>query len=349
MTHAAQFFPGHEAGRLVSWLEQNVAGFAGPIAVTKFEGGQSNPTFRVAASSGNYVLRRKPMGQILPSAHAVDREFRVLSALAGSVVPVPKVHALCAEDAVIGSMFYVMDMVPGRAFWDPRLPAQSPAERSAIFDAMNRTIAAIHSIDPQSVGLGDFGRSENYLQRQIARWTAQYRASEMARNPAMERIIEWLPRNVPRDDLIRIVHGDYRLDNVLIHPTEPRIAAVLDWELSTIGNPLADFAYHMMTWRFAPELFRGLAGEDLEALGIPGEQAYLETYLDRTGFDMPQDWEFFLILSMFRIASILQGISKRAREGNAANDDAAEVGAKALPISEIALDIIEARRGGRDG
>ena len=344
MTQAGHVSGGPETERLVSWLEQNVAGFAGPVAVTKLEGGQSNPTFRITASSGDYVLRRKPMGPLLPSAHAVDREFRVLSALAGSAVPVPKVHALCTDDAVIGSMFYVMDMVPGRTCWDPRLPAQSPAERGAIFDAMNRTIAAIHSIDPQSVGLSDFGRSEGYLQRQIARWTRQYRASELEGNPAMERIIAWLPRNVPRDDLSRIVHGDYRLDNVLIHPTEPRIVAVLDWELSTIGNPLADFAYHMLTWRFAPELFRGLAGEDLEALGIPDEQAYLETYLDRTGFDMPQDWEFFLILSMFRIASILQGISKRAREGNAADDDAERVGAKALPISRIALDIIEARK-----
>ncbi|SEP85688.1 phosphotransferase [Thalassovita taeanensis] len=334
-----------DTDRLRVWLSQNVAGFQGPMQITKFEGGQSNPTFKIAAASGDYVLRRKPPGPVLPSAHAVDREYRVLSALSETAVPVPKVHALCLDEAVLGSMFYVMDMIPGRTFWDPRLPDQTKAERAAIFDGMNQTIAAIHSIDPKSVGLEGFGRSENYLQRQVSRWTKQYHASATIENPAMDKIIEWLPKHLPQDNISGIVHGDYRLDNVLIHPSEPRIVAVLDWELSTIGNPLADFAYHVMTWRFAPELFRGLGGEDLKTLGIPDETEYLETYLRRTGFDRPDDWEFYVILSMFRLASILQGIAKRAITGTAANADAVEVGAKAVPISELAWGIIASREG----
>jgi aminoglycoside phosphotransferase (APT) family kinase protein len=331
------------SGRLEAWLAANVAGFRGPVRLAKFAGGQSNPTYKVSAASGDYVLRRKPLGLTLPKAHAVDREYRVLSALSGAGIPLPKVHALCRDDGVIGSMFYVMDMVEGRTFWDPRLPELSRTERGAVFASMNQVIADIHSIDPAAVGLGDFGRSENYLQRQITLWTKQYRAAETAPNPAVERLIQWLPDNVPAEHPARIVHGDYRLDNVLIHPTEPRVVAVLDWELATIGNPIADFAYHALTWRFAPELFRGLAGEDLASLGIPGERQYLDTYLARTGLAPPRDWEFYLILSMFRIVGLMQGIAKRALDGTATNENATAIGAKAVPISQLAWSMVAQR------
>lgn len=325
---------------LETWLSQNVERYRGPSRVEKFSGGQSNPTFRLGAASGSYVLRRKPLGETLPSAHAVDREFRVLQALQATDVPVPRVHALCTDDAVAGSMFYVMDLVPGRVFWDPRLPDLSAEERTSIFDSLNRTIAAIHRLDPDAVGLGDYGRKGDYLQRQVSRWTKQYRAAETEHNAAMEDLIAWLPQNLPAEGETRLVHGDYRLDNVLIHPSEPRITAVLDWELSTLGDPRADFAYHAMTWRFAPDLFRGLAGVELAALGIPDERTYVESYAARSGFDPRGDWTFFLVLSMFRIASILQGIAKRAMDGTAADARAVEVGAKARPIAERAARLL---------
>ncbi|SDO74509.1 Predicted kinase, aminoglycoside phosphotransferase (APT) family [Lutimaribacter pacificus] len=329
--------------RLAAWMQENVAGFQGPVALSKFEGGQSNPTFRVDAASGRYVLRRKPLGPVLPSAHAVDREFRVLEAMRKGGVPVADVHALCQDSNVIGSDFYVMDFVDGRVFWDPRLPDMSRDERAAVFASMNSTIAQIHSLDPDAIGLSDFGRKEDYLKRQIARWTRQYEAARTGPNPAMEGLMKWLPEHVPAEHPVRVVHGDYRLDNVLIHPAEPRIVAVLDWELSTLGNPIADFAYHMLSWHFSAALFRGMAGEDLAALGIPDERQYLEQYLASTGLDAPGDWEFYIILSMFRIASILQGIARRSQDGSAANADAAEIGAKAVPISELAWGLVRAR------
>lgn len=325
---------------LEAWLAQSVSGYSGPSQLSRFSGGQSNPTFRLTAPSGSYVLRRKPIGETLPSAHAVDREFRVLSALGPTDVPVPRVHALCEDPSVAGAMFYVMDLVPGRVFWDPRLPDLGRDDRSGIFDSMNRTIAAIHKLDPAAVGLDDYGRHENYLARQVSRWTRQYRAAETAHDPAMEKLIEWLPENMPSEGPARLVHGDYRLDNVLIHPEEPRIAAVLDWELSTLGDPRADFAYHAMTWRFAPDLFRGLEGVDFAGLGIPDEDAYVAAYAERSGFDPRADWDFFLILSMFRIAAILQGIAKRAEDGTAADAKAKSVGAKARPISRRAADLL---------
>lgn len=318
------------------WLEENVRGFAGPFRTERISGGQSNPTFRLFAASGGYIVRARPVGETLPSAHAVDREFRVLSALAGTGVPVPPVHALCSDESVIGSEFYLMDMVPGRVFWDPRLPELQRPERGAIFDSMNATIAKIHSLDPDAIGLGDFGRKGGYLERQVSRWTKQYRASVTGENEPMERLIEWLPKNLPAEGPTRLVHGDYRLDNLLIRPDALEVAAVLDWELSTLGDPLADFAYHALAWRFAPDLFRGLAGSDLAQLGIPDEAAYLDAYLARTGFRRPEAWEFYLVLSMFRIAAILQGIARRAIDGTAANADAAQVGAKAVPISAMA-------------
>ncbi|KAA0575177.1 phosphotransferase family protein [Azospirillum sp. B21] len=331
--------PDVASSALQAWLAANVPGFEGAFEAQRISGGQSNPTYRLISRSCRLILRAKPVGQTLPSAHAVDREFRVLSALAGTTVPVPKVYALCEDDSIIGSMFYVMDEVPGRTFWDPRLPDLSCDERTSIFNAMNATVAAIHALDPEAIGLADYGRTGSYLERQVSRWTRQYRASVTGENEPMERLIEWLPRNLPQPGPVRLIHGDFRLDNLLIAPDQPRIAAVLDWELSTLGDPLADFAYHAMSWRFRPDLYRGLAGVDLKALGIPEEQEYLRDYLQRTGFASPESWEFYIVLSMFRIAAIMQGVARRAIDGTASNADAAEVGAKAIPISAMAWSI----------
>lgn len=333
----------HAPASLERWLNDHVAGYRGPATLSRFSGGQSNPTFRLDTASGSYVLRRKPIGETLPSAHAVDREYRVLAALRDTDVPVPPVHALCEDATVAGNMFYVMDLVPGRLFWVPTLPDLAPAERRGIFSSMNSVIAAIHRLRPDQIGLADYGRTGDYLQRQVSRWTRQYRASQTHEIPAMEALIAWLPGNLPAESDTRLVHGDYRLDNVLIHPTEPRLVAVLDWELSTLGDPRADFAYHAMTWRFAPQLFRGLEGSDFAALDIPAEHDYVADYVRKSGFDPRPDWNFYLVLSMFRIASILQGIAHRAISGTAANADAAEVGAKAAPIAERALRIIEGK------
>jgi len=323
--------------RLTGWLAGVIPGFRGPIRLERMAGGQSNPTFKLSSPDIDLVLRSKPTGPTLPSAHAVDREFRVLDALRATDVPVPRVRGLCRDESVIGAMFYVMDLVPGRVFWDPRLPDLSRDERSAIFDSLNETIARIHSVDVGRVGLEDYGRPGAYAERQVSRWTRQYLASETRHIPEMNWLIDWLPRHLPPENPTGIVHGDYRLDNVLIHPTEPRVMAVLDWELSTLGDPIADFAYHMMSWRLSPELFRGLASVDFKATGIPDEEAYLAAYLKRTGLPRPDCWEFYLVLSMFRIASIMQGIARRSLDGTAANSDAAEVGAKAQPIAEIAV------------
>jgi aminoglycoside phosphotransferase (APT) family kinase protein len=322
--------------RLERWLATNVQGFQGPVGVEQFKGGQSNPTYKLTAASGQYVLRRQPLGPLLPSAHAVDREYRVLQAVSGTGLPVARVHALCEDAEVIGSKFYVMDFVAGRIFWDPRLGDLAKQDRAAIFDSMNETIARLHSIDPAAVGLGDYGRPGGFLSRQIGRWSKQYRASETEQIDSMDGLIEWLPRYVPPEGQHCIVHGDYRLDNLIIHPTAPKVAAVLDWELSTLGDPLADFSYHMMSWRIAPELFRGLAGVDFEQFGIPDEAQYLAAYCRRTGRANVQDWDFYMVFSMFRIAAILQGIAKRALEGNAANADASEVGRLARPLADQA-------------
>ena len=260
-----------DLARLEAWLREHVPGYAGTPVLERFEGGQSNPTFKLTSSSGQYVLRRKPEGTLLASAHAVDREFRVLQALAGTSVPVARPYALCEDPAVLGSSFYVMDFVAGRVLWDQTLPGMAPAERAAICDAMNATIAALHSLDYRAIGLEGFGRPANYLARQIGRWTTQYRASETGTIEAMDRLIEWLPQHMPARDAVGIVHGDYRLDNLIFHPTEPRVVAVLDWELSTLGDPITDFAYHVMSWRIPPGVFRGIGGIDLAALGIPSE------------------------------------------------------------------------------
>jgi aminoglycoside phosphotransferase (APT) family kinase protein len=331
---------GRAGEALEAWLAGHVEGYRGPSRVERFAGGQSNPTFKLVAPSGAYVLRRKPLGPTLPSAHAVDREFRVLKALWPTEAPVPRAHALCLDPAVAGGMFYVMDFLPGRVFFDPRLPELSRQDRARVFDSLNATIATIHNLDPRALGLGDFGRSGDYIQRQIVRWTKQYRAAETERNAAVEDLIAWLPAHAPAEGETRLVHGDYRLDNVLLHPSEPRVVAVLDWELSTLGDPRADFAYHAMTWRIQPALFRGLEGVDFAGLGIPEETSYVEAYVRRTGLDPRPHWRFFLVLSLFRIAAILQGIAKRALDGTAADAGAAEVGAKARPLAERAARLI---------
>ena len=327
-----------DVAALERWLAAHVAGYRGPLQVERFAGGQSNPTYRLTAASGRYVLRKKPEGVLLPSAHAVDREYRVMTALRDTPLPVPRSFGYCDDVSVIGTPFFVMDCVEGRIFWDPALPELSRDERAALWDDINRVVAELHRVDVDAVGLTDFGRPGNYFERQIARWTRQYRASESETIEAMDRLIEWLPAHVPPGDETTIVHGDLRLDNMIVHPTEPRVVALLDWELSTLGHPLADFAYHVMTWRLSAAQFRGMAGKDLAALGIPGEAAYVAAYCARSGRATigPSTWEFCLAFSMFRLAAILQGIARRAEEGTASSAEAVETGRKARPIAELA-------------
>ncbi len=325
--------------RLRAHLREKLAGFDGDLRIEQFKGGQSNPTFLLTAGNRKYVLRRKPPGALLPSAHAVDREFRVITALAATEVPVAKAHVLCEDARVIGSAFYVMDFVDGRIFWEPTLPDLPTAERAAIFDELNRVIAALHRVDPAAVGLADYGKPGHYIARQVTRWTRQYRASETERIDAAEQLIDWLPRHIPAAADTRIVHGDYRLDNVIFHPQEPRIVAVLDWELSTLGDPLADFAYHSLTWRLPAGSSRGLAGVDIAALGIPDDAAYVRRYLSRVGHRRevsPADWTYYLVFSMFRLVGILQGVAARALQGNASSNLAIETGKRARPLAEQA-------------
>ncbi len=323
-----------DTDRLVAWMKEHVEGFRGPLEIEQFRGGQSNPTFRLSAGGTRYVLRRKPPGKLLPSAHAVDREYRVITALRQTDVPVARSYALCLDDSVIGTAFYIMECVEGRIFWDPTLAELPRSGRGAIYDAMNRVIAALHKVDYAAIGLADFGKPGNYFARQIDRWTKQYRASETEKIEAMDRLIEWLPKNLPPDDETSIVHGDYRLDNMIFHPTEPRVLAVLDWELSTLGNPLGDFSYHMMTWELGPEAYRGLRGKDLKALGIPTKDEYQAAYCRRTGRDGIPNWDFYMAYNMFRLAAILQGIMGRVVEGTAANIKARESGARARALAE---------------
>ncbi|HLJ63616.1 MAG TPA: phosphotransferase [Stellaceae bacterium] len=320
--------------RLASWMATHVQGFRGPLKVEQFRGGQSNPTYRLSAGDRRYVLRRKPPGKLLPSAHAVDREYRAMAALGPAGVPVPKTHALCLDESVIGTAFFVMDYVEGRIFWDPTLPSLPVAERRPIYDAMNGVIAKLHRVDPAAVGLHDFGRPGNYFMRQIERWTKQYRASETETIEAMDKLIAWLPAHVPADEEVAIVHGDYRLDNMIFHPTEPRVLAVLDWELSTLGDPRGDLAYHMMSWRLGPEAYRSLGGRDLAALGIPSEAEYRGLYCTRTGRKEIPHWDFYLAYNMFRLSAILQGIMGRVKDGTAANAKARESGVRARSLAE---------------
>ena len=332
-----------DTGRLAAWIEATVGPQDGPLEVAQFKGGQSNPTYLVTAGSRRYVLRRKPPGKLLPSAHAVDREYRVMKALAGTDVPVARMHALCEDESVIGTVFYMMEYVGGRVLWDPRLPDLSPTERARYHDEINRVIAALHSVDPVAVGLGDFGKTGEYIARQVARWTKQYQASETEKIEAMDNLIAWLPENIPASDETRIVHGDYRIDNVIFDPEEPRIRAVIDWELCTLGHPLADFAYHCMVWRIPPGVFRGLGGTDLPSLGIPTEREYVAAYCRRTGRDgiAERDWEYYMAYNMFRIAAIVQGVMARALQGNASSAEALETGRAARPLAELAWSQVE--------
>ena len=337
--------PAHafDVQRLAKWLRDRVEGFDAPVRVEQFKGGQSNPTFLLTAGEHPYVLRRKPPGPLLPSAHAVDREYRVISALAATGVPVARARALCQDTSVIGTEFYLMDYVEGRIFWDPKLPGLQPAERAALYDEMNRVQAALHAVDPQAIGLADYGRPGAYMARQVARWTAQYKASETEPIAAADALMEWLPQHLPAERRVGVVHGDYRIDNVIFHPTEPRILAVLDWELSTLGDPLVDFAYHCLPWHLRAPEGRSLVGADLAPLGIPDEAAYRARYLARyaqaTGRDEPvsaADWTCYLVFNMFRLVGILQGVAKRAQQGNASNARALEAGRRARPLAEQA-------------
>ncbi|GMG88409.1 phosphotransferase [Biformimicrobium ophioploci] len=331
-----------KANALSQYLEQHVPGFEGPIALEKFTGGQSNPTYMVQASSGKYVLRRKPSGDLLKSAHAVDREFRVMSALANSAVPVAGTYHLCCDENVVGSMFYLMEFIDGRVFWDPALPGVDPAQRAAIYSEMNRVLAALHSIDIEAAGLSDYGRPGNYFERQVGRWTRQYRASETERIPAMETLISWLPENLPTDDgRVSLVHGDFRLDNMLFHPTESRVLALVDWELSTLGHPFADLAYQCMQLRMPHDgIMPGLGGMDRKALGIPTEQEYLAEYCKRMDIEHIPNWSFYLAFSFFRFAAILQGVKKRAIDGNASSEKAHKMGALVKPLADMGLDSV---------
>lgn len=317
---------------LAHWMAAHVDGFAGPLRVEQFKGGQSNPTYKLSTPGRNYVLRRKPPGPILKGAHAVDREARVLEALGRVRFPVPHVYGLCTDENVIGSWFYIMEMVEGRIFWDASFPNVDRDERPAYFGAMNKTIASLHAIDHEALGLGDFGRSGNYFHRQIARWSRQYCDDEQAgRNPDMDRLLDWLPRHIPDRDETRIVHGDFRCDNMIFHPTEPRVIAVLDWELSTLGDPLADFAYHAMMYAMPPHIVAGLAGSDIAALNIPSEQQYVADYCARTGRENIADWSFYIAFNFFRLAAIFHGIKGRVIRGTAASPHARER-AEAFPL-----------------
>lgn len=335
-----------DADALARYLVEHLNGFRGPLRIERFKGGQSNPTYRLDTPDGSYVMRTKPapVAKLLPSAHAIEREFRVMQALAGSAVPVPRVHLLCEDEAVIGRAFYVMDMVEGRVLWDQSLAGMAAAERGAIYDEMNRVIAALHTVQAQAIGLSGYGRPGNYFVRQIARWSSQYVASVTEPIEAMDRLIEWLPRHIPdsaRDDShVSIVHGDLRLDNLIFHPVEPRVLAVLDWELSTLGHPLADFSYQCLSWHIPHDTGRGIAGHDLAALGIPHEADYLRRYCERTGrgdgTQLADDWDFYIAYNLFRLAAILQGVARRALEGVAANAQAREAGALAAPLAQLA-------------
>lgn len=333
-----------DVSSLEHYLAQHIPELRGPLAVEQFKGGQSNPTYNVSDAAGRrFVLRRKPPGKLLPSAHAVDREFRVIHALYPTGFPVAKPHVLCEDALVIGTPFYVMDFVDGRVLWDQSLPGMTKTERAAIWDELNRVIAQLHTVDYRAVGLEEFGKPGNYIERQISRWTKQYQASETERVEAMDNLIAWLPKNIPPSASTTVVHGDYRLDNAIFHPTEPRILAVLDWELSTLGDPLADFAYHCMSWHIPPGQFRGIAGLDLKALGIPSEAEYVARYCERTGQKRidPSHWDFYLAYNLFRIAAILQGILKRVVDGTAASAHARDAGSRAKPMAELGWKQVE--------
>jgi aminoglycoside phosphotransferase (APT) family kinase protein len=336
---------------LQNWLVENLPGFEGPVTAEIFKGGQSNPTYKLSTPTQTYVMRSKPgpVAKLLPSAHAVEREFKVMRGLQGTDVPVARMHCLCEDESVIGRAFYVMEFVEGRVLWDQSLPGIGNQERGAIYDEMNRVIAALHRVDFAAQGLAGFGKPGNYFARQIGRWSKQYAASMTTPIAEMDRLRDWLPANMPasaRDEaMVSIVHGDFRMDNLMFHPTEPRVLAVLDWELSTLGHPLADFSYHCMAWHIPPGAFRGIGGLDIARLGIPLEADYIARYCDRTGLATPEalkkDWNFYLAYNLFRLAAILQGIGKRVEAGTASSAQARNSAAGAPVLAKMAWDFAQ--------
>jgi aminoglycoside phosphotransferase (APT) family kinase protein len=342
MTDTVDVLPTHtvDVPTLERYLERHVEGFRGPLTVRQFVGGQSNPTYYLRAGSGEYVLRRKPPGKLLPSAHAVDREYRVMTALARTSVPVPRTYALCEDADVVGTPFYVMQFVAGRVFKDPRLPEVPAADRAAIYESLADVLARLHTVDWRAIGLEDFGRPGNYFARQLHRWTSQYRASETESIPAMEELIVWLPAHIPPGDETTLVHGDFRLGNMLIHPSEPRIVAALDWELSTLGHPLADLGYHCLPFRLRPEQFEGFAGQERPA-GIPSEEEHVDAYCRRTGRASIPHWDFYIAFAMFRLAAIAQGIMGRVVAGTANDPNARDRGRRARPLAEAAWALVQ--------
>jgi aminoglycoside phosphotransferase (APT) family kinase protein len=335
---------------LLKWMQGNVEGFSGPMEVRQFKGGQSNPTYQLVTPGKKYVLRRKPPGKLLPSAHAVDREFRIIAALHPLGFPVARPYGLCIDDSVIGTMFYVMDMVEGRIFWDGTLPGHTPADRRAIYDAKVSTFAALHTVDWRKAGLQDFGKEGDYIARQIHRWTKQYQASETVKIPEMDRLIDWLPKNIPPGETTTIVHGDYRIDNMIFHPTEPRVVAVLDWELSTLGDPVADFTYHLMSWAMpSSDPARPSLADlpDMTAMGIPNQQQYIARYCELTGRSGMPEVDYYFAYNAFRLAGIIQGIVGRVRDGTASNAAAAQNEQRVAPLARFAYAC--AQRAGMTG
>jgi aminoglycoside phosphotransferase (APT) family kinase protein len=329
---------------LARHLAAHVEGFSGALTVRQFQGGQSNPTFLLSAGGKDYVMRKKPPGQLLPSAHAVDREYKVITALCGTGVPVPRTYCLSVDDGVIGQWFYVMEYIPGRILTDTLLPGETKANRRAIYDDLARVLAELHKVDYAAVGLGDFGKPTDYIRRQFQRWAKQYEASKTDDIPEMDRLMAWIPDRIPPRDESAVVHGDYRLGNVIMHPSEPRILAVLDWELATLGHPLSDLAYNCMNYHLGQQNFRGFGNIDLAALGIPSESEYLATYCRHVGrADIP-DWEFYIVFSLFRIVAILQGVYKRGLQGNASDATAIERGKEAVAIARETWAIVERRK-----
>jgi aminoglycoside phosphotransferase (APT) family kinase protein len=337
-----------DEARLEAYLTKEIKGFAGPLTAKQFKGGQSNPTYLLETPSRKYVLRRKPPGKLLPSAHAVDREFKVISALSAQSFPVAEPLVYCADETIAGTPFYVMSFSDGRVFWEPQMPGSNPAERTAVYDAMNATIAQLHTFDPATIGLSDFGRGENYVARQVDRWSKQYRASETDKIDAMERLIEWLPAHIPPAGKPTLVHGDYRIDNLIVAKDAPKIIAVLDWELSTLGDPLADFTYHLMAWHMPPtESAAGtatLAGHDIAARGIPTMAQYVDTYVARTGLDPRPHLPVYLAYNFFRIAAILQGIIGRVRDGTATSEFAPAKADMIRPLADKAWEFARSAR-----
>ena len=338
--------------KLSVWMGANVPGFEGPLSMEMFKGGQSNPTYKLITPKAQYVMRSKPgpVAKLLPSAHAIEREFAVMSGLAGTNVPVPRMYGLCDDESYIGRAFYIMEFKDGRVLWEQTLPGMTNAQRGEIYDQMNLTIANLHKVDYKAQGLGEYGRPGNYFERQISRWSKQYTASITTPIAEMDKLIAWLPEHMPasakRDDLTSIVHGDFRLDNMMFASNENKVIAVLDWELSTLGHPIADFSYHCMSWRTPHELSRGIGGVDLASLGIPDEQTYIRKYCERTGFfeaeELFKDWDYYIAFNMFRIAAILQGIAKRVEAGTASNENARKSAARARPMAELAWKFAQA-------